>query len=402
MIIIISGMGKTLVYSFILVASLLLTSFSLVSVYGGGGGTSGCSGDCTPPTMGVDEFGKIRVTNGLGINENYFDVDHYTQNLPTQILEVGKTNTITLTVYENSGQQYFQHLELHIAVIDKLVSAILIEDSLASITLDMDFEGTETTFTKDPTNILQNVEVKREIKDDLTIITIGFEMTQPMDTNTIMVDLWDARKNSWKNYFVDAISVVPSLVSTDLDSDDDGVQDSVEEQQGTDPNNPDTDGDGLQDGFEVKNKLNPLNNDSNGDGLFDQFEDLDNDGWDNLTEQEEGTDPLDEDTDLDGLPDPIEAKFGTSPTNEDSDGNGIVDGLEDFDNDGITNAEEFYEGMVDEIVGMPGLVKQLMSESGSDEIPNWVENLFVWYGEDKISEDELIGAIQFLINKEII
>ncbi len=395
-------MGKTLVYSFILVASILLTSSSLVSVNDAGGDAGACVGDCTPPTMGVNSYGESLVINGLGINENYFDVDYHTQNLPTQILEVGKRNTITLTVYENGGPQNFQHLELHIAVIDKLVSAILIEDSLASIAWDVDFEGTETTFTKDPTNILQNVEVKREIKDVLTIITIGFEITQPMETNTIMVYQWDAKKNSWKNYFVDAISVVPRLVSPDLDSDDDGLPDLVEEQQGTDPNNPDTDGDGLQDGFEDKNKLDPLNIDSNGDGLFDQFEDLDNDGWDNLTEQEEGTDPLDEDTDLDGLPDPIEAKFGTSPTNEDSDGNGIVDGLEDFDNDGITNAEEFYEGMVDEIVGMPGLVKQLMSESGSDELPNWVENLFVWYGEEKISEDELIGAIQFLINKEII
>jgi len=157
MIVIISGMGRTLVYSFILVASLLLTSFSLVSVNDAGGDAGKCAGDCTPPTMGVNSYGQIRVINGLGINENYFDVDYQSQNLPTQILEVGKRNTITIKVYENSGPQYFQHLELHIAVIDKLVSAILIEDSLASIAWDVDFEGTETTFTKDPTNIPQHL-----------------------------------------------------------------------------------------------------------------------------------------------------------------------------------------------------------------------------------------------------
>jgi len=224
-------MSKTLVYSFILVASILLTSFSLVSVYGGSGSTSACTGDCTPPTMGLDSNSQLLITNGFGINENYFDVDYYSQNLPTQILEVGKRNTITFKLYENSGPQYFQHLELHIAVINKVINGIVIEDSLANIAWNVDFEGTETTLTKDPTNILQNVEVKKEIKDVLTIITIEFEMTQPMETSTIMVYQWDAKKNSWKNYFVDAISVVPSQVSPDSDSDGDGAPDLVEEQQ---------------------------------------------------------------------------------------------------------------------------------------------------------------------------
>jgi hypothetical protein len=43
-----------------------------------------------------------------------------------------------------------------------------------------------------------------------------------------------------------------------------------------------------------------------------------------------------------------------------------------------------------------------MFESGSDELPDWVENLFVWYEEEKISEEDLMEAIQFLIDKEII
>jgi len=36
------------------------------------------------------------------------------------------------------------------------------------------------------------------------------------------------------------------------------------------------------------------------------------------------------------------------------------------------------------------------------KIPDWVRNIFIWYGEEKISEDELIGAIQFLIKEGII
>jgi len=36
------------------------------------------------------------------------------------------------------------------------------------------------------------------------------------------------------------------------------------------------------------------------------------------------------------------------------------------------------------------------------KIPDWVRNIFIWYGEKKISEDELIGAIQFLVKEGII
>jgi len=36
------------------------------------------------------------------------------------------------------------------------------------------------------------------------------------------------------------------------------------------------------------------------------------------------------------------------------------------------------------------------------KIPDWVRNIFIWYGEKKISEDDLIGAIQFLVKEGII
>lgn len=36
------------------------------------------------------------------------------------------------------------------------------------------------------------------------------------------------------------------------------------------------------------------------------------------------------------------------------------------------------------------------------KIPGWVKNVFVWYGQGKISEDELLGAIKFLADNGII
>jgi len=36
------------------------------------------------------------------------------------------------------------------------------------------------------------------------------------------------------------------------------------------------------------------------------------------------------------------------------------------------------------------------------KVPDWVRNIFVWYGEERISEDELIRGIQFLVKEGII
>jgi len=37
-----------------------------------------------------------------------------------------------------------------------------------------------------------------------------------------------------------------------------------------------------------------------------------------------------------------------------------------------------------------------------ETLPDWVRNIFIWYGEDKISEKELMGALHFLIKEGII
>jgi len=42
------------------------------------------------------------------------------------------------------------------------------------------------------------------------------------------------------------------------------------------------------------------------------------------------------------------------------------------------------------------------SDESSQKIPEWVRNIFVWYAENQVSEDELLNAIKYLINEEII
>ena len=43
-----------------------------------------------------------------------------------------------------------------------------------------------------------------------------------------------------------------------------------------------------------------------------------------------------------------------------------------------------------------------ISTSLEPKIPEWIRNIFAFYSEKKISEDELINAIQFLIDEGIL
>ena len=110
--------------------------------------------------------------------------------------------------------------------------------------------------------------------------------------------------------------------NTDEDDDGDGVSDSDEISDGTDPLDPDTDGDGTNDG----NDDFPLDatetTDTDGDGQGNNADvDDDNDGYNDDVETNEGTDPLDSfdrpaDDDNDGIPNRLDT---------DANGDGFVD-----------------------------------------------------------------------------
>jgi thiol-disulfide isomerase/thioredoxin len=90
-----------------------------------------------------------------------------------------------------------------------------------------------------------------------------------------------------------------------LDSDGDGVTDTVELVNGTNPQEADSDGDGLDDGEEAERGTDPLDQDTDGDGLDDRAE-----------VEDYGLDPLVADTDRDGFSDGAEIEAGSDPKAE--------------------------------------------------------------------------------------
>ncbi len=137
------------------------------------------------------------------------------------------------------------------------------------------------------------------------------------------------------------------LNALDLDSDNDGITDFVEQTvyPNTDMDNDglenmvdlDSDGDGIPDDKEQRpfvdtdtdSIINLLDKDSDDDGLADGEEDVDADGFTDANEPS----PLIVDTDADGLTDHEEVVPGvdgyiTDPADEDTDDDGLLDGVE--------------------------------------------------------------------------
>ena len=111
------------------------------------------------------------------------------------------------------------------------------------------------------------------------------------------------------------------------DTDNDGVDDRIEEAFGASPKKDDTDGDGLTDYTEIyETGTDPTLADTDANGVSDADEDADGDGLTNLEEQVLGTKSNQTDTDGDGLSDYDEVRnYGTDPLNYDTDGDGLSD-----------------------------------------------------------------------------
>jgi len=189
-------------------------------------------------------------------------------------------------------------------------------------------------------------------------------------------------------------------IFVDRDTDKDGVPDSVEQTNGTNPNDgtdaKDTDGDGVPDYVEVQQGTNPNNandaTDTDGDGVPDYVEtvlwpnqglpagnstvageedrDTDGDGVPDYQEVVDGTNPKNDtdtkDTDGDGVPDYVEVQQGTNPSNasdaKDTDGDGVPDYVETvlWPNQGLP-------------AGNPNVAGDQTRDTDGDGVPDYVE-----------------------------
>ncbi len=210
------------------------------------------------------------------------------------------------------------------------------------------------------------------------------------------------------------------LDDSDDDPDNDGLTNYQEFYCRTDPMQADTDGDGLSDGEELSVYFtDPLLVDTDGDGMPD--------GWEIEYGLNQLSDDADNDRDNDTLTNYQEFYYKTHPNNPDTDGDGLTDGNEilvygtnplnaDTDNDGLSDHDEIFiyftnplnpdtdgDGLTDGEEVLVYASNPLIIDTDNDGLDDY-EEIYIYYTSPLNSDTDNDGltdlAEKLLINNE--
>jgi len=205
----------------------------------------GCSGDCTPPTIGLGNNGMLLVKDGITINGHSEDGGYYHTEYPMQYTELHQQNRIDLKYYDNSGPHAISIVQLGIGVKD---IGTPISESQALIEVHMDYFSDDIynpilkkVVTIDPDEILYDVsadvklstcnesydvdKVNVKLSDsygfndryefyknlvDSTCLSVGFNYSYDKipDSWILLSNAIDYKRNTFNNYFNDGLTVI--------------------------------------------------------------------------------------------------------------------------------------------------------------------------------------------------
>ena len=174
-------------------------------------GGSECD-DCTPPTLGYDEYGARLVDGGFSYNGLASDVEYFFTPYPLIESEVGKENTVVLKMYENEGPGNVSHAALAFG----LRSGEVISESRAVINYDIAHDGIGTVSAIDPDGAIdldtlsaehETVQCSAGSELECLQITINHTFRAPLEFDIVGTDVWDSQRNSWQNYYNHGIKI---------------------------------------------------------------------------------------------------------------------------------------------------------------------------------------------------
>jgi len=172
-------------------------------------GKNQCKTECQPPSLGLDlKESRRYVNDGFGINGQFYDVDYFSQTIPTQNFTVGDTVNVRLTIFENSGYQYLEYVGLSIVVDEPFIrGGMLVEEYKSTIAWIKKFDGTKSIDVDDSYDLIDVINVTDSVENNRTILDYEFIVTNPIESKTITVKMWDYKRNVWNNHFYEAITV---------------------------------------------------------------------------------------------------------------------------------------------------------------------------------------------------
>lgn len=172
--------------------------------------SGGLCSSCTPPTLGVDRFGKRMVENGFSYNGNPVDVELFYTPYPLIKTHVGDMNNAEIKIYEESGIDNIKHISLAFG----LGKNQALDDSRASIEIEREFGKNFTISVRDPKRTLDSIRVEthpercsESFAQQCLVVSIYHKFRAPLDFNMVATEIWDFKENSWQNYFNHGIEI---------------------------------------------------------------------------------------------------------------------------------------------------------------------------------------------------
>ena len=178
---------------------------------GGAGGGSGCAGDCTPPTLGVNNKGLKLVDKGFSYNGKAVDVESFYTSYPLVTAFINEDNVAKFKIYEDHGPQNIRHVALAFG----LGNGQMFTYSKAVIEWDRSWDGKVTVTEIDPENALKDISVETStgpcrsdsIFSECLIVIIHHSFSKALDFNIVSTNVWDSNRNSWQNYYNHGVEV---------------------------------------------------------------------------------------------------------------------------------------------------------------------------------------------------
>ena len=182
---------------------------------------SGCSGDCTPPTIGLNlEFQRV-VENGFSYNNNPVDVIAWHTPYPLITATVNQINTVEITAYDNQGIFYLDMVQFGLGLEDFGQSLhdveVLIEVHLEPLYSENKVI-VEKVVIRDRDNLIDTYSVfavtetvqcmDDKLDNECLKITLQYSYREATINNMMVVNVVDNSRNSQNFYLNDGVEVI--------------------------------------------------------------------------------------------------------------------------------------------------------------------------------------------------
>ena len=311
--------------------------------------------DSTAPSIVLKGKSEVTMAQDTAYKEPGVEaVDDRDGDISANVTVTGAVNskvpgsyTLTYKVADAAGNAAIQ-VQRIVTVVDVAKPVVTLQGkSIVSLLLNESYQDAGATASDNTDGNLDSEIVVTGSVDTSRLGTyiLSFSVEDSAGNTSLIVtrqvNVLDALIDSDGDGVEDSVDVFPSLRTESEDNDVDRLGNNFEDDFGLDKNDPDTDGDGMTDYDEIYLGYDPLvaDADLDGDGLLNADDNCDNIA--NVDQQDVDSDGIgdvcDSDNDNDGMDDAFEIangfnRFDASDASLDSDG------------DGVSNLEEYLAG----------------------------------------------------------